>query len=299
MSFFENLSVSSDYFYILMIDLAVAFVIMLSLKYISAAFSGVQATDELAEKDNPAFGIALAGSIFGVILMLTGIMSGAPAVNYVAEAVDVALYGLAGLALMIATRFIFDRFMTKDHSIKELIHQGNIAASVTDAGNVIATAIIVRAVMIWVDAEGVAGLIHVLLGYVFSQFLLSLVTCALMLRYKKRNGHALFDGITNGNLALAYRFVGTRIGIALAITGASGLVAFDAETAQYKLYALWAVVAIFWIFVIGALVRIADFVILFKVKVHDEIDQQSNVAIGVLQSIFVISVGLMIAVLTS
>ena len=61
---------------IIALDLAVAVAAICVLRYGAGLLFGVDTKDELAEKDNFAFGIALAGGMAAVALILAGAGSG-------------------------------------------------------------------------------------------------------------------------------------------------------------------------------------------------------------------------------
>jgi len=116
--------------------------------------------------------------------------------------------------------------------------------------------------------------------------------------FNASNKQSFQDSIRGGNLAVAWRFTGFRIVVALAITAASGLVPpMNGEFIQPML--LWIVVSLAMLVLVSILSIIADKVILSGIDIRDEVDSQSNVAIGVVQCVIVISIGLIIAVLTN
>lgn len=285
---------------VLCVDLCVAILLLISLKFLMALFMGVQASKELTLKDNPAFGIAVAGGVLAVMLMLTGVLSGHAASSLAREALEVSFYGGMGIVLMLLTRFIFDRYMSRGYSIQDYIKQGNIAASVTDAGNVIATALIVRSVILWSELTGVdEGLISLAWGYFVSQLLLTFLTLIMLYRFKKRHKRDFFKEIESGNLALAFRFVGVRIGAALAISAASAVVPHALEEPNYIIYGAWLSVAGICLLLTGVLTKILDYVFLFKTNVYEEVVEQKNLAVGVFQAALMVSVSLLILVLMS
>ena len=159
MVLFQSLNIDSFYAGVLLINLAVAVVILVGVKFMSAIISNVNATHELSEKDNHAFGVSIAGVALAVTIMMTGVMSGDASESFQTEMLLVAGYGVLGIILMSLTRFIFDKVSMPRFSVKAEIEKGNMAAAILDAGNVIATAIIIRAVMMWVESDTLGPLI--------------------------------------------------------------------------------------------------------------------------------------------
>lgn len=283
---------------ILAINLAVAMVILVAVKLISAFVSNINANDELAQKDNHAFGISIAGVAIGVTIMMTGVMSGDASTDYVTEAILVASYGLLGIVLMSLTRFIFDRVSMPSFSIKDAIISGNNAAAIIDAGNVIATAIIIRTLMIWVESPGIMGLLMVLAGYALSQLFLSLISFYRLKLFNKYHDESMQKKLEDGNTAIAWRFSGFRIGVALAISAASGLVIYNTEN-LVNVALLWILCSIIMMVLISILAVISDKVILSGINLRDEVDNQANNGIGVVQCAIMIAIGIIMASLMS
>jgi len=298
MDIVQLLNIDSFYAMILIINLAIAVVILAGVKFISAMISNVDATKELSKKDNHAFGISIAGVALGVSIMMTGVMSGEASQNYKVEFILVTAYGILGVFLMSLTRLIFDKVSMPHFSIKDEVAKGNVAAAIIDAGNVVATAVIIRAVMIWMEGDTLSGMMFVLAGYVLSQAILSLVS---LYRVKSFNAHhksSLHEVIVDGNVATAWRFSGFRIGVALAITAASGMVPYSTDN-LVQIGILWLVISIIMMIVMFLIVEITDKVILSGIDVREEVDNQKNTGIAAIQFAVTISVGIIIATLAS
>ena len=279
----------------LAMDLVILFCALLAVRFLYGATTGVRATDELAVKDNFAFGISLAGATAAVGVMLTGVASGPFARSFEGEATAMLAYGVAGLVMMWLTRQIFDRLSLPAFSVNEEIAKGNVAVAVVDAGNLIGTAIMVRAVMIWSEGELLAGLAAVGVGYVASQIILTLATLYRIRVFAMRNeGGRLQAAVQSGNLALALRFVGFRIGVALAVTAASGLTPYDPAGNPLLQAALWGAVSLGLAVLLTVLTMLAETLVLIKIDVADEVDRQQNVGVGMVEAAAYIAVGLLL-----
>ncbi|HEB63512.1 MAG TPA: DUF350 domain-containing protein, partial [Gammaproteobacteria bacterium] len=179
------------------------------------------------QQTNPALGIAKAGAIVAIAIMLMGVLSGDISTTPMSELILILMYGVSGIFLMWLTRIVFDRVSLPHISIQNEIMKGNIAAGLVDAGNMIATAIIIRAVMVWVDGSALSDIFMVLGGFLLSQALLLLATLYRSKLFKSRHPEgSIHQEIENNNVALALRFSGHRIGVALSVTAASGMVAY-------------------------------------------------------------------------
>jgi uncharacterized membrane protein YjfL (UPF0719 family) len=294
MDFFSSLQMDRYIYLILLVNISIAVGLFACLRIIAGVIANVNATDELAKRDNPAFGISLAGVLLGLAIMMTGAVSGSSHETLYGEIISVTGYGLLGVLLMSLTRFIFDKISMPQLSIGTEILKGNIAAAIVDAGNVLATAIIIRAVMIWVDTSSVEGMELVLAGYVVSQLILTLATFIRVKSYKNaQNGNSIQRAFQEGNAARSLSFSGYRIGIAFAITAASGM--FPYEGTIVLMIEKWTVFALALMLIMSLLSWIANKLILLKIDVADEIDNQNNIAIGIIEGVTYVAVGMVLA----
>jgi len=277
------------------VDFLIIAAILASMRKLAGVVGNVSAHAELSERDNHAFGISLAGAAIAVAIMLMGAVSGEAAKNPASEAFIMLAYGGLGLVLMAITRKIFDNISLPDISIHSEIMKGNIAAALVDAGNMIATAIILRAVMVWVDSNSLVGLLFVLGGFLVSQVIMVAATAYRRRVYARHHGDSdLHKQLEQGNAALALRFAGHRIGIALAVTGASGIVIYtDAQLITGL--ATWSGVAVLMFITLTVLAILIRKAVLPGINVAEEVNQQGNIAIGAIEAAVYIAVGLLLA----
>lgn len=293
------------------VDMAVIIALMAGVRQLAGMIGGVSGKDRLSVKTNPAFGIFLGGALAAIAIMLTGASSGEFAHNLADEFIIMGAYGILGIVLMALTRIIFDRYLLSGFSIRDGIIQGNKAAALVDAGNMIATAIVIRAVMLWVHTDTYWGLLVVAVGWLFSQAVMTLATVVSTVVYNRRQGDCLQGQLQKGNLALATLFSGYRIGAALAITAASAFVAFSDEAAYLPFidvmahgYAAMLVAVSVWTLIslvmfaamtlIALLIRRA---VLNGVAVYAEVGGQQNLGVAAIQAAIYCGVGLLFATL--
>lgn len=277
-----------------LIDLTIIFLFMASLRLFASSISEVSFTELLATHDNGAAGIALSGAIIAVAILMMGVVAGDAGASYIDEVSLMASYGVVALILMWLTRKIFDHLSLPQISIHKEILKDNRAAAIVDAGNMIATAIIVRASMSWVDGSSFQGLIGVTVLYIVSQIILYAATQYRINVFKRRHssdGKSLQGSLQQGNIALALRFSGYRIGIGLAVTATSGMVIYNPETLLSSLLA-WSALAVA-LFIAQTLLSIAlRYTLLPGVNVGSEVEEQHNIAIGAIEAAIYIGVGL-------
>ncbi len=284
-----------------LLTVAVDFVIFAALMALSGRMIGGMAgrgtIHELTERDNAAFGISFSAAMMSVAIMMSGAVSGEPSLTLFHEAGIVLAYGILGIVLLILTRLIFDRYALPAIDVRAEVIAGNRAAGLVDAANMISTAIVIRAVMVWVDSESFSGLMIVLLGFLFSQFIMFVVTFYRQAVYRLRNHDASLQSLLiDGNLALALRYSGHRIGAGLAITAASGLVGYDALSPELSaLY--WAVASLGVVVFLSLIAILARYLILPGVDIALEVGRQRNVAVGLCECVIYIVMGLILAAL--
>ena len=275
------------------IDFVLVLVILAGLRLFSGALANVSLNEILAKQDNVAVGISMAGAVIGVAIMLMGVVDSDAGATPGQELMLIVGYGVLGILLMWLTGKVFDHLSLPQISVSDAIENGNVAAGIVDAGNLIATAIIVRALLSWVDGSTYLGLVAVLVGYVVSQCILYAATRYRVTVFARRHeGRLLHQEIEGGNIALAVRFAGHRIGVGLAVTAASGIVVYFSDTLAMSLL-VWTGMAV-GMFAAQTVISIAArHVLLPGINVGEEVGAQRNVAIGTFEAAIYIAIGLL------
>ena len=294
MNFTDYLALDRYEYLVLLIDFVIAIILLTLMGKAAGLIANVNSIKELSEKDNHAFGIAFGSALLALGIMLTGAVSGDETISLVYESTIVLSYGVFGIVLMAAARFVLDKISLPKISIHEQILNGNNAAALVDAANMIATAIIIRAVMIWVDTESYTGLAMVAFGFIASQALMILVTRYRTYVYAKRhNGASIQDAFERGNLALATRYFGHKVGAALAVTSASGLVTYLPSNATIAAL-LWLGASVVMIVILSLIAIATRHVVLRGINVVEEVDDQGNIGIGLIEAIIYVVLGLIL-----
>ena len=227
--------------------------------------------------------------------MLSGVATGGLARGFGEEAALMVVFALVGLVLMWLTRLIFDRVSLPGVSVKEEIDRGNTAIAIVDAGNIVATAIMIRAVIISADDSITAGLIAVFIGYIASQIILTLTAFYRVRLFASRNSGAQFqEAIRDGNIALALRFAGFQAAVAFAVTAASDLNLYDTLANPVLKGVAWGVVSLILSVALVILSAIAERFVLGGIDVSEEVDKQRNVGVGMVEVAVYISIGLLL-----
>ena len=286
-----------DHYYnaILALNFLVVIGLFTSLRLFSGVIAHIHASDELLRKDNPAFGISLASTTLAVTIVLSGLIYGAPENSMAHTVLAVAAFGILGIGLMALTRIIFDRVTLREVSIRDEIVDGNVAVAIADSANILAAAIIIRALMVWTTPDSAEGAVALLGGYVVSQIILTVVTWIGIKFFRSgANGASLQEAFKQDNRALALRFAGKKIGTAFAIAMAAQIVVYEVYDI-FPLLAAWFVVSVIAVVVWRILCLIAEKIILFRADAHSEVLDQRNIAVGALQAAIYISLGILMS----
>ena len=280
-----------------LVNLVIAVAMIAGLRFITGMVASVNSGRELATRDNFAFGIAMAGGLFALALMLTGALSGEAGATLLEELLSVLGYGLLGLLLISLGRIIQDRLVLTHMAVQGEIRSGNISAAVVDLANSLAIGLILRAVMLWVESNELGGLLVILLAFLVTQLLMALVTRYRLFVYARRHqGGSLQEALQDGNLALAIRYLGHLLGAALGVTAASGLVAYDPDRLAISL-GVWVGVSFGLVVLVSLLSVLARLVVLMGVDPVEEVDSQRNVGVAAVECAIYLSMGLLLAAL--
>ena len=278
----------------LALGLAIVFAVLLSVRMLYGAAAGLDTASEIADKNNFAFGIGLAGMTLGVAIMLSGVAEGDFAASIAEEVSGLVIYAVLGLALMWLTRLIFDRLSIPAFSVKAEIRNGNVPIAIVEAGNVLATAVMVRAVMQWSEGSLTAALIAVVAGYAVTQAILTATTWYRVWLFARRNAGKRFqDVVQQGNTALALRFAGFQIGVALAVTAAAQVVEYDPGGEPLVQALIWGACSAILAAALVLLSLLAERFVLRRIDVSEEVDRQSNIGVALTEVAVYAGIGLL------
>lgn len=292
------LGISTDYLIVLAVNLIIATAVLVCVRFVIGFISKVDMKHELSVRDNAAMGISLAGVIFAVGLIMVGVIDGEPSADLMAEIISIAISGILGIILVFGARVIFDKTSFPGFGISDEVKKGNIAVSVIDAGNVIATAIIIKTVFLNADSGSESLLIVGFGSFVVSQILLTVASYYRIILFNRHHKSSLEDNVVKGNVALALRFVGFRLGMALAISGALTLAPISLDNLLTSL-AIWLGISLVQMILVGGFSLIVEKILLAGVDTRNEVDNQNNLAVGATQAAIAITIGLIMFTLVS
>jgi hypothetical protein len=296
-SLIELVGVNQELLVFLAIDITIAIILLGAMRFLLGLTSQVNSTEELAHKDNFAFGVSVAGSILALGIVLTGAITGENAPSYLMEAIGMLAYGTYGLILIKIGRIIQDKVALQHLNKTELIKEKNLSIGIIDAAGAIATAIIIRAVLLWVDGLDISTFIAITSGFVVAQAVLILVTRIRESRYAKNNQEdCLQEALSEGQLALAIRYSGQVISTALAVTAASHFIIYSPATLVNNLLG-WLVFGIIMTLLVSILTTLAKRIVLWGINLVEEVDQQHNIGVASIEMATSISIALILTAL--
>lgn len=298
-TFIEITGLNLELLIFLAIDITIAIILLGAMRFISGLSAKVNSTDELAKEDNFAFGISVAGSVAALGIVLTGAITGENADSYLMEIIGMASYGIFGLILIKIGRIFHDRFALNKIDKKAQIKARNIAVGIVDASGAIATAIVIRAVLLWVYGLDISTFTAITAGFIVSQAMLVLVTRIKERQYAANNqNHSMQNAFAEGHVALAIRYAGQAISTALAVTAASHFLTYSPDTLLVNLVG-WLVFGMIMTLLVALLTSIAKRLVLMGINLVEEVDQQHNIGVASVEMAISISIALILTALMS
>lgn len=293
----ELVGVNQELLVFLAIDITIAILLLGTMRFLLGLTSQVNSTEELAHKDNFAFGVSVAGSILALGIVLTGAITGENAPSYLMEIIGMLAYGTYGLILIKVGRIIQDKVALQHLNKTQLIKEQNLTIGIIDAAGAVATAIIIRAVLLWVDGLDIATFIAITSGFVVAQAVLVLVTRIRESQYAKNNqDDCLQEALSEGQLALAIRYSGQVISTALAVTAASHFIVYSPEKLVINLIA-WLVFGLIMTILVSLLTSLAKRIVLWGINLVEEVDQQHNIGVASIEMATSIAIALILTAL--
>ncbi|MBA6288558.1 DUF350 domain-containing protein [Colwellia sp. MB3u-4] len=298
-TFIEITGLNIELLIFLAIDITIAIILLCAMRFISGLSAKVNSTDELAKEDNFAFGVSVAGSVAALGIVLTGAITGENAESYLMEIVGMASYGILGLILIKVGRVFHDRFALNQIDKNAQIKAHNISVGIVDASGAIATAIIIRAVLLWVYGLDINTFIAIIAGFIVSQAMLVLVTRIKEHQYAKNNQNSCMqNAFAEGQVALAIRYAGQVISTALAVTAASHFLTYSPETLLANIVG-WFIFGIIMTILVAILTSIAKRLVLMGINLVEEVDHQHNIGVASVEMAISISIALILTALMS
>jgi uncharacterized membrane protein YjfL (UPF0719 family) len=259
--------------------------VLVVAKLIRGLLSPYSVDEELTSRDNPAFGLAVAGYYAATIIVYLGTAAGAALplqdgsqAVLIQLGVDIA-WAIGGVAALNLSRWWMDRLLVTNMRNGDAVkNDRNIAAGILESSAFIATGLIIAGAI-----RQPGGTIWTMLAlFVLGQ--LALIAAGRL--YQSFAGYRVADEIRTGNFAAGTAFGLTLIAIALlmmkAISGdfvgwmwTLGFFVFDAIVGLAMLLGLrW----------------ITDLILLPNARIADEIARDRNVNAGLIEGVLAMGI---------
>lgn len=285
--FFISLTAPDWQWGMVFIDMAVIIGLIFVFKKTIGLYSGINVKEELAEKDNPAYGFVFGASFLSFFIIMAAASTGNMIVDIGKEVSLVVVYGLSGMAMLLISKIIFDKVSLSQFCVREELSKRNMAVAVVDGGNLIATAIIVFAYMSWVKSTSFDAICVIAYGWILSQIVLSAFTHLRGLMFKSDSNQNLSDAIKSNNVAVAIRFTGYRIALAMAPLITISHYPYESEWKFMLATEIFlTTILLATIYLVGT--AIAKKIIFTKVNFGSEINDQNNAGMAYVELAIVI-----------
>lgn len=206
-------------------------------------------------------------------------------------------YGLFGLILIKFGRFLHDKIALNELDKNQQIVKGNVSVAIVDASVAIATAIIIRAVLLWAEDLTIDTFIAIFSAFAISQLMLVLLTRLREKRFASRNqDSSMQQALAQGHTALAIRHAGFMIAMALSFNAASHFILFN-PTAYVTNIIGWLVFSIIMLVVLTLLLFIIKKLVLARINLADEVERQHNIGIAAVEMAISIAIALILTAL--
>ncbi|MCL1065900.1 DUF350 domain-containing protein [Shewanella olleyana] len=297
MTFLTDFGLTLDLAIILAIDITIAVVLLALMRYLQGWSIRVNSRAELAERDNFAFGVSTAGAVLALGIVLSGAITGEAANSYVMEAIGMACYGVFGLVLIKFGRFLHDKVALNEVDKNSQIVNGNMSIAIVDAAAAIATAIIIRSVLMWAEDITVDTFIAIFTAFLISQLMLVVLTRFREHQYAKRNqGDSMQKALEQGQVAIAVRHSGYMIAMAFTFNAASHFIIYD-PTAYMANIIGWLTFSIVMLIALSVLLAIVKKLVLAQINLTDEVEKQHNLGVAAVELAISVGIALILAAL--
>lgn len=285
----------NDLWVYLVIDIVLILGLLLVMKWLAGVRKANSVTDELGVKDNIAFGISTAGGMLSLCIVLASVVGRHVGHGYQAAAVGMLTFGVIGIILVRFGRYVHDKVVLNRLDTEQLIAERSVSVALVDASSVIASAIILRSVMLWVDGSDMNAIIAIVSGYTVVLLILLMITRLYEMRYSLDNQTGSFQrALKKGQLALAVEHSGNLLGSALIVASAADLLTYN-PAGYVSNVTGWIVVSVVLAGALFVLVTLSKRVLLAGLNYQIEVHQQHNVGVACLELTLSVGIALVIS----
>lgn len=283
-----------DLWVYLLIDISLALLLLMIMKWLSGTFKKRSVADELGVQDNFAFGISMAGGMLSLCIVVGAVVGRHVGEGYGTAAIGMLTFGLLGIVLVKFGRFAHDKMVLNKLDTMDLIADRSVSVALVDAASLIASAIILRSMVLWVDGSDMNAIIAIVTGFTVVLALLLMMTRLYEIRYARDNQNDSFQGaLRQGQLALAVEHSGNLLGIAMIVSSASYVLNYH-PAGYVSNVTGWLIVGTVLSLALLVLVTISKKFILYGLNYRQEVDQQHNIGVACLELTLSIGIALIV-----
>lgn len=283
-----------DLWIYLLIDIGLVLLLLMVMKWLAGAFRKRSVVEELGVQDNFAFGISMAGGMLSLCIVLGSVVGRHVGQGYGEAASGMLLFGLVGVVLVKFGRYAHDKIVLNRLDTVDLIADRSVSVALVDAASLIASAIILRSMMLWVNGSDLNAIIAIVTGFTVVLSLLLMLTRILELRYARDNQNDSFQGaLRKGQLALAVEHSGNLLGVAMIVSSAGNLLTYHPAGYVSNITG-WLFVSVILSVALLVLVTLSKKIILYGLDYRAEVDQQHNIGVACLELTLSIGIALIV-----
>jgi uncharacterized membrane protein YjfL (UPF0719 family) len=239
--------------------------------------------EQLIERDNLAFALAVGGYVLGLTIALGGAMSG-PSISLTVNLIDIFLYGVIAIVLLNSSVWINDWLILHRFSgEKEIVQDQNCGVGAIEAANHVAVGLIIYGTL----AAG-GHVLEVLVFWALGQ--VTLIAAAKV--YSWMAPFDVHDALERDNVAVGTAFAGMLLGI-------GNIVRFAAQGAFVSWsqnIGFFASVALFGLLLLPAARFAADRILLPGGRLTQELVHQDkpNIGAGIMEAVVYVAMSFLI-----
>ncbi|AWL12848.1 hypothetical protein HMF8227_02396 [Saliniradius amylolyticus] len=277
------------------LDVVIAIALLALMRWAYELWSSIDSDDQLAGKDNFAYGISIAGSLLALSIVLWSAAERASGDDYLSRAMQMLVYGLVGFVLIKVGRWAHDRLILNRFNKRDEILKKNISVALVDAASSLATALIIRSVLLWSEGFNINSGIAIITGFVIALAVMLVTTRLMERRFARDNQNdSMQDTLVLGQLALAVQHGGYLIGTAFAATAASHMLTYQGQAYITNLL-VWLGVGVLFTLLTVMLSRLTKAFILRGIDCAKEVDHQHNVGVASIDASLTIGMALILS----
>lgn len=275
------------------IDLSIAIALLFAIRWLSGVLNKVDVNHELGERDNFAFGVSVAGRMIALTIVLSAVVGRHVGLGYDVAALSMLTFGALGIVLVRIGRFAHDKLVLNQLDKDEMIGEKNVSVGLVDAASAIASAIITKSIIEWADGNDLHAFVAIVTGAIVVLAVLLMATRIYEYRFAEKNQNSSFQKtLCKGQIALAIQHSGNLIGIAIAVSATSKVLAYEPEAYVSNITG-WLFVGICMAIVLMMLTSICKRVVLAGVQWRSEVSLQHNIGIASIEAVLAIGIALL------